>query len=280
MRGDVGLSRIFQGIGKTVAGDGLKGIAGVAAHVAVIDDQRRAILLAHAACDLHDLGIGPPFEHRAGRSGAYQGRQQYFETRRRLGGGAEYQLAVAVEIDHALMPAGLAFHHLVDRQHVEIFVGEDHGGAVDDVVDGVMPSDIAHTRERRALFFAQHRIDLHHVDGERLIKRRQHPQRAKCVRHHGAAAGAEFDQPQQGRLADRAPHRGRPQAEQLAEHLADFRRGGEIALAPERIARDVIAVLRMQQAQLHVTPDRHRAGRLDQLLDLVLQRRKLGHYVP
>ena len=49
MGGDVGLAGIFQGIGEAVAGDGLKGIAGVAAQVAIIDDQRRAILIAHPA---------------------------------------------------------------------------------------------------------------------------------------------------------------------------------------------------------------------------------------
>ena len=49
MGGDVGLAGIFQGIGEAVAGDRLKGVAGVAAQMAVIDDQRRAVLVAHAA---------------------------------------------------------------------------------------------------------------------------------------------------------------------------------------------------------------------------------------
>ena len=124
MGGDVGLTGIFQGIGEAVAGDGLKGIAGVAAQMAVVDDQRRAALIANAGRDLHDLGIGPPLEHGADRRGAHQRRQQHFEARRWLSGGAEHQLAVAVDFDHALVPAGLALHHLMDRQHVEIFVGE------------------------------------------------------------------------------------------------------------------------------------------------------------
>ncbi len=49
MGGDVGLARILQGIGKAVAGDRLEGIAGVAAQMAVIDDQRRAVLVAARA---------------------------------------------------------------------------------------------------------------------------------------------------------------------------------------------------------------------------------------
>ena len=74
------------------------------------------------------------------------------------------------------------------------------------------------------------------VDVEHLVKRRQHPQGAQCIRHHCAAARPEFDQPQQRRRPDRLPHRGRPQPEQFAEHLADFGRGGEIALAAQGIA--------------------------------------------
>ena len=76
MGGDVGLSGILQGIGKAVAGDRLKGVAGIAAQMAVIDDQRRAVLIANPARDLHDLGVGSPFEHRARRRGAHQRRQQ------------------------------------------------------------------------------------------------------------------------------------------------------------------------------------------------------------
>ena len=55
----------FRGSVKLWRAIGLKGVAGVAAQMAVIDDQRRAVLIANPARDLHDLGVGPPFEHRA-----------------------------------------------------------------------------------------------------------------------------------------------------------------------------------------------------------------------
>ena len=106
-----------------MAGDRLKGIADVAAEVTIVDDQRRAPLIANSSRDPHDLGIGPPFEHGADRRCAHQRRQQRFKARRRFSGGAEHQLAIAVDFDYALMPAGLALHHLMDRQHVEILVG-------------------------------------------------------------------------------------------------------------------------------------------------------------
>src|SRR5260370_5683713 len=100
------------------------------------------------------------------------------------------------------------------------------------------------------------------------------------MRHQGAAAGSQFDQSQHGWRTDRLPYRRRPQPEQFAEHLAHLGRGDEIALAHERIARNVIAVLGMRQAQLHVTPDRHRPGRLDELLDFGLERRIFAHGLP
>ena len=142
-----------------------------------------------------------------------------------------------------------------------------------------MPGDVARAPQRRPLPFAQHRVDLDEMDVQRLEQRRQYANRAQRIRHHGAAAGAEFDQPQHRRRADRLPHRRRPQPEQFAEHLAHLGRRSEIALAPQGIARDVVAVLRMQQAQLHVAPDRHRSRRLDQFSDLAQQRRKFGAHV-
>src|SRR5205807_8551130 len=57
---------------------------------------------------------------------------------------------------------------------------------------------------------------------------------------YGAAAGPKFDQSQQRWRAHRLPHRGHPQPEQFAEHLAHLGRGREIALASQRIARNVI----------------------------------------
>src|ERR1700749_3392265 len=40
------------------------------------------------------------------------------------GGWPEPQFAAGVDVDGGLVPAGLAPDHLVDRQHVQIFVGE------------------------------------------------------------------------------------------------------------------------------------------------------------
>ena len=91
--------------------------------------------------------------------------------------------------------------------------------------------------------------------------------RAQRIEHHGAAAGTELDQAHVLRRAHQPPGRGRPQADQLAEHLADLGRGDEVAVGAERIAGDVVAVLRMGEAQRHVLRDRHRAGGRDAAAD-------------
>ena len=81
---------------------------------------------------------------------------------------------------------------------------------------------------------------------------------ASCIMR--AAAGAELDDAHVFRRAHLPPDRRHPQPDHLAEHLADFGRGDEIAAGAERIAGDVIAVLRMRQAQPHIFGDRHRPG--------------------
>ena len=63
-----------------------------------------------------------------------------------------------------------------------------------------------------------------------------------------AASGAEFHQPNRVRRTHRPPDLDAPRADQLAEHLADLRRGGEVAGGAERIAGRVVAVFRMSSA--------------------------------
>ena len=67
-----------------------------------------------------------------------------------------------------------------------------------------------------------------------------------------------------------------PHADQLAEHLADLRRGGEVACCAERLARRVIAVIGIEQANRHVVGDGQRAVRLDQFRDLLPEPRQNG----
>ena len=101
--------------------------------------------------------------------------------------------------------------------------------------------------------------------GSSLVKRAQH------VLHQRAAAGADLGERDRRRPADRLPGAEQPDADQLAEHLADLRRGDEVAGRAERLARRVVAVVRIEQAKRHVVGDADRAVGLDQADDLFAQ---------
>jgi hypothetical protein len=111
------------------------------------------------------------------------------------------------------------------------------------------------------------------VDDDRGMKRRDHLRGPQRIGHHGAAAGPELDETHVLGLAHQPPHGSGPQPDQLAEHLAHLRRGDEIAVAAERIARRVIAALGMREAERHELPHRHRPGERDAVANVGFERR-------
>ena len=274
MGGQIDLARRLQRIDEGVAADRLQGVAGRALDVAVIDHQRRAALMHQPAAERQRQIVGAPFVDRADRRVPHAGRHELIEQRDQIVGDAERELAVRVDLDHALVPAVELLDRLVHRQCVEQLVGENDGGAVRHLVEGLMPHH-RHVERGHGLLLAllQRRADLDQMHHDRGAECRHHLHRAQRIEHHGAAAGAELDQPHVLRLSHLMPGRRRPQTEQLAEHLADLRRGDEIAVAAERIARRVVAVHRMAEAQLHVLPHRHRPGQRDAPADFGFERR-------
>src|SRR5690606_26118914 len=64
-----------------------------------------------------------------------------------------------------------------------------------------------------------------------------------------------------------------PQADQLAEHLADLRSGDEVAARTERIGAPVVAVLGMAERLGHVLGDGDRPGQADAAEELSGERR-------
>src|SRR4029079_18426686 len=71
--------------------------------------------------------------------------------------------------------------------------------------------------------------------------------------------------------------RGAPYADKLAEDLRDLRRGDEIAVRSDRVARHVIAIERMAEAKSHVAVERHRPVLADYRDDEALEWRRLLH---
>ncbi len=96
---------------------------------------------------------------------------------------------------------------------------------------------------------------------------------AQHVGHQRAAAGAELGQNEGVGRTQHLPHADRPQADQLAEDLADLGRGDEVAGAAEGVALHVVAVLGVGEAGRHEIGDRDRPAGADLRLELLGERR-------
>ena len=121
-----------------------------------------------------------------------------------LGPGRGTMMADALRALRVLPPLYQALSiHLVEinpvlREKQKAALAGVRNVAWHDGIDDV-PGDVAYARQRRLLLLTQYRIDLDEVNAQRLVQRRQHPQRAQRIRHHGSAAGAKLDQPQHRR---------------------------------------------------------------------------------
>jgi hypothetical protein len=131
----------------------------------------------------------------------------------------------------------------------------------------VLDEDRSGPRQGVFLDGPQHRAGLNEVRRHAHARRRR-PQRPQDVRHQRSAAGPEFHEGQRIRPPHRAVDVGGPGPDQLAEHLADLGRRGEIALGAEGIARPVVAVNWMAEAESHVAIDADRPVLADQGCDL------------
>ncbi len=276
MRGEIDLTGRRQRAGEGVRADRLQRVADGALDVAVVDDERCAARLAvrhDAAAELEREAVAAPFVDRADRRIAHRLRQELLEQRQGIVADAEGEVAIDVELDRAFVPAVELLHRLMHRQRVEEFVGDDDERAVRHLVERVVPVDRhVDTAERLLLPLLKHRARLDHVHDDGVAEFRQNARGAQHVHHHGAAAGAKLDKADVLRRAHLAPDRCAPDADQLAEHLAYLGGGDEIAVAPERIARHVVAVPGIAQAQRHELAHRHRPAALDALPDFSLER--------
>ncbi len=155
----------------------------------------------------------------------------------RGGGGLLDEAAVA---HPALGPACAAADELADRQRVQELVGEQDRRKLRQRVHAVVPGDRrASSLQAFRLQAAQPRRGLDQVELQRRARSRA--RRSRMARSASAISvprpGPQFGERHRGGAAHRLPGHGGPGAEQLAEHLGDLRRGGEV---PERVVRRVI----------------------------------------
>jgi hypothetical protein len=169
---------------------------------------------------------------------------------------------------HALAPAARRLHILADGQGIEEFVGDEKERPPRLGLETALPAqDGATVFQRFRLHAAQMRAGFHQHDIQAFGEIRRRLQRAQHVRHQGAAARPQFHQQWAAGAALFVPGLRQPQAQHLAEHLADLRRGDEIPAFAERVAGGVVAGLGIVQRHRHVLRHRDRALGRDQRRD-------------
>ncbi len=273
MGGEIGAARHSERARKAVRSHRLEGVAGGAPGMAIVDHQRGAA----AEHPLGEVGrplIGAPFENLADRSLGDRWRQVGLEAFQGLRSERKGEFVAGIDGDPPLMPAGRPPLGLVDGQGVEELVGEDDGGSGRRGGEGLVPAyrDIPDAAQRFALALLQGRAHLDEMHPRRAAEIGDAARRPQRVEHHGAAAGAELDDLDGVRRAHLPPYLDCPQPDHFAEHLADFRRGDEVAGRADGVAVRVIAVLGIVEAKRHECGHRHRPVAGDAAADLGIQR--------
>ncbi len=170
VRGKIGFARRLQRVGEGMTGDRLQGFTQSLPGMAVIDDQRHAVV-AHAPADIEGDRVGAPLIDRAVRAIAQFTRQRRVEIRQRVGCGANDQRAIVGDGDNTLVPAVGLLDRLMHRQRVDEFVGDDDDRAVGNLGErGVPPHRHVEVGETLALQGLQLRADLNQMQHERGIK--------------------------------------------------------------------------------------------------------------
>src|SRR5579863_8830310 len=256
MRGEVGAARLIEHCMRAMTVNRLQRVAKLALEVAVIDEERGAAL----ARDLDAQGFAE--RCRGGAKlcdGAILRLRQLSGKQARLRVEIEGQaFAVAREGNASLMPCPARALELTDRQRVEEFIGDEQHRTMRQSYNVV----VKHRRESREFFLlhaAQHGAALDEMQTHSFCKARHVTRRAQRVNHHRAATGPELDEQHRVRRAEALPVIRAPRADQLAENLADLRRGDEIARGAERVARRVVESAHFG----HVIGDADRSRRVD-----------------
>ena len=270
MRGDIGLAGVGEHRRELVPPDRLQRLAKGEFRVAIVDGEHHAALGNKAFRQLtHDVERDRRgLEHRAIRP---------FD--RQPGGGraikSERQSAIDADADEPLTPLTLIALKLPDRQRVKKLVGEnDQRPVIRQALDRGVPCRVlAAVLQGVSLRALEDRAHLDEVHVKAGGEARQRPRRAQRIRHQRAASRPEFDKTDLAGLAQRLPRHRREQTEQLAEDLADFRRGDEIPGHAEGVARHVVAMTRMPERQCHEAVDANRPIGADFRCDFDFERR-------
>ena len=172
------------------------------------------------------------------------------------------------EPHETLAPAALRRHELADGQRIEELVGDHDRRAGRHRRRDRRASGSGRPRRRgRPPAASAGRGSSRPGAPRRRSEVGPEPGGAERVRHEGSPPGAELHERERGRAPHRLPDGDGPETDEFAEHLADLRRGREIAARPERIAGRVV----VPGAQSHVALDGDRPLLVDQRADMPLE---------
>ncbi len=162
--------------------------------------------------------------------------------------------------DDPLAPARPLPDKLTDRQGIEELVGDKPERPFRQIGHRVVPCRVRYAQRLRLPQLGRGLYEMHLGSLDKSGHGSGCPQ---DVRHERAAPRAELCKDETvGRTLIEPRFRQR-QANQLAKHLADLGRGGEIARRAEGIARGIIAVLGVHQGLGHIIGNGDRSGGRD-----------------
>lgn len=234
MRGNVRIPGMGEDIDLLVRLQRLHRRARAQLHVAVIDHQRGPALFAQAPGDLgHQRDARRAgLDHRALRGAAPTRGHEMIHP---LVAGDEGE-SLAVEPYQTIVPSHRRTHQLMHRQGIEELVGDDQQRRI--VGQGREIVVVVTARKGLALERAQRGGGLDEVDLRHQIVTRR---RAQRVLRQRPAPGPQLDIVDALAATHPHPQIREPQADQFAEHLADFGCRDKIALLAKGIAAGVVA---------------------------------------
>ena len=154
-----------------------------------------------------------------------------------------------------LHPPSFPLHELPDRQRVEELVRQQQHRPSRQRLQPVMPD---RPRQPFRLQRPQPRRRLDQMQPHRRPERRRHlAHRPQSIGHQRAPPRPALHQQHRVRPSDQLPGHRRPQPQDLAKHLADLRRSGEVA---ERIVCRVVG--RIGARHEAIEPLHHRVRRI------------------
>ena len=228
-----------------MAMDGLQRVADTGLGMTVIGDQRGDRRLLGPRGERRQKGRRPRAASRRWRRRPSSSRSDAgTASRRRALPHRRRRRRASPSVTQRSRHAPSYAHDLPDGKGIDEFVGDEDERAVRHVFDRLAPVQRGRgdRAASRAATSRKHGAGLDQGDGECC---RGVPAPAPKTRSASAIKRAaprpELGDDHRGGLAHGLPDRGRPDADQLAEHLADLRRGDEIAVFADRLPRGVIA---------------------------------------